>query len=573
MKKAITFTVLTAMLLCMCAPMPVSANHEMVYPYQSVTIGNHGYIDKNGSLWLWGENYRGQAGVDPKITEWVDSPIKVMDDVAAFDRETLATIVLKKDGSVWTFGFDYRHGYQKVRGNTDWFYGAEPVKVMDGCTAVSNGGGYGAQFGMLKADGTLWAFGYNLWNNLGIEDDDVTDGSVVDKSIITEPQLVTDGVSSFVMGHYNGFALKNDGSLWYWGNDEWSPYHASGGSHGILRHILDGFRQISVDNGWAAGVMDDGTAWLWGGNFTVHGDLKLSQRIKIGTDVKMVAGTYVGTGTVKVGGVDTGNKPHYCYVLKNDGSLWGKDGTEKSLDGVACVYCSNGYYGETLILKNDGTLIERTYASDGSDVDKVIASDAAVPGAFETSGGQPSVGIETSDLTAGGFKDVYADSWFADPVIWAVEKGITSGTSQTTFSPYDTCSRAQIITFLWRWKGCPSNSGIKYFSDLDGGEYYYDAAQWAYESGIVTGSAFGGAADCTRAAAVEYIWKAFGAAFYSPSTLFDDVPPDASYNQAVSWAFDMNITRGTGFMEFSPDKICNRAEIMTFLYRAEIGSA
>ena len=562
--------ILTVVLICM--PLPVSANHETVYPYQTVTIGNHGYVDNNGGLWLWGENSKGQAGVDPDIMEWVDTPTKVMDDVVSFDRGTLATIVLKRDGSVWTFGYDYRHGYQKIRNNTDWFYGADPVKAMDDCVAVSNGGGYGNQFGILKSDGSLWTFGDNLWNNLGFEDDDVTDGSVVDKLYVTEPHKISDEVASFVMGHYDGFIIKKDGSVWHWGNDFWSPYYISGGNGGIQRHILDGFKQISVDNNWAAGVMNDGTAWLWGGNFTVHGDLKLDQRIKIGSDVKMVAGTYVGAGTVKIDGVDTGNKPHYCYVLKNDGSLWGKDGTEKSMDNVAYVYCSSGAYGETLILKNDGTLIERTYAADGTDEDRVIASDAGLPKTFSITGSLSSGGTEERDDTVGDFRDVYKESWFAESVLWAINKGITSGTSQTTFSPYETCSKAQIITFLWRWKGSPSNSGVNYFTDLDGGEYFYGAAQWAFENGLVAGDRFDGSAACTRAAAVEYIWKAFGSVLYDQMNLFDDVPADASYNQAVSWAFDMNITRGTGYLEFSPDKICNRAEIMTFLYRAEIGS-
>ncbi|MCR5264394.1 MAG: S-layer homology domain-containing protein [Clostridiales bacterium] len=576
MKKIFVF-VLTLTLL-MCFSVPVLANHETVYPCQTVTIGNRGYIDKNGSLWLWGENDMGQAGVDPDVTEWVDSPTKVMDDVVSFDRGSRATIVLRRDGSVWTFGLDYRHGYRIIRNNIQWLYGEDPVKALDDCVAVSNGGGYGNQFGALKSDGTLWVFGHNLWNSLGLDDDTVTDGSVVDKLYVTEPQKICGDVASFVMGHYNGFVIKKDGSVWYWGNDEWSPYHTSGGDHGTHRHILDGFRQITVDNGWAAGVMNDGTAWLWGGNFTMFGDLKLDQRIKIATDAKMVVGTYTGDEVIELEHYEVKNKPHYCYVLKNDGSLWGKDGTEKIMDDVASVYCQNGYYNETLILKNDGTLIERKGAQDSesplryTEEDRIITDNAAIPGTFSVTKDLPSGDIEQHDDKVSDFKDVHDYDWFVDSVLWAIDRGITSGTSKTEFSPYQICSTAQIITFIWRWKGCPLNSGISYFSDLDGSEYYYDAAQWAYEAGLVGGDSFDGSAECTRAAAVEYMWKASGKPSYSPFSLFIDVPEEASYAQAVSWAFDLNITRGTRYNTFSPDKTCNRAEILTFLYRAENGA-
>ena len=168
--------------------------------------------------------------------------------------------------------------------------------------------------------------------------------------------------------------------------------------------------------------------------------------------------------------------------------------------------------------------------------------------------------------TVGGFSDVKKTDWFADPVLWAVEKNITAGTSDTTFSPNADCTTAQILSFLWRANGSPKPTTVNPFSDVKSGDWYADAAAWAYEKGMVSGTAFGGDTLCTRSMAVTYMWKAAG----SPSARaasFTDVSAGAEYADAVAWAVEQGVTAGTSATTFSPDSVCTRGQIVSFLYR------
>ena len=115
--------------------------------------------------------------------------------------------------------------------------------------------------------------------------------------------------------------------------------------------------------------------------------------------------------------------------------------------------------------------------------------------------------------TVGGFTDVKPGDYFADPVVWAVDKKITSGTTKTTFSPGKNCSVAEIITFLYQAYGAPGASVNNPFTDVKTSDWYYNAARWAYEKGMVSGGTFGGSRPCTRSMAVNYMWKASGAAY------------------------------------------------------------
>ena len=153
---------------------------------------------------------------------------------------------------------------------------------------------------------------------------------------------------------------------------------------------------------------------------------------------------------------------------------------------------------------------------------------------------------------------------------WAVENGVTTGTSATTFSPDATCTTGQIITFLWRANGSPSVSGVTPFDDVSSSDYYYQAALWAKEEGLVSGSAFQGNTPCTRAATVTYLWKLADQPSVGTSN-FTDVPNNADYAQAVAWAVQEGITSGTGNNAFSPNAICTRGQIVTFIYRDMVG--
>lgn len=166
------------------------------------------------------------------------------------------------------------------------------------------------------------------------------------------------------------------------------------------------------------------------------------------------------------------------------------------------------------------------------------------------------------------FNDVADDAYYAAPVKWAVENGITTGTSSTAFSPDMTCTRAQILTFIWRAAGSPTASAANPFSDVTADDYYYNAAIWAYENSMVTGSTFDADTPCTRSSTVTYLWKFNGSPVLGIPSLFKDVSDDAEYADAVSWALIEEVTSGISDTEFAPDMICNRGQIVTFLYRA-----
>ena len=175
----------------------------------------------------------------------------------------------------------------------------------------------------------------------------------------------------------------------------------------------------------------------------------------------------------------------------------------------------------------------------------------------------------SADKPVNPFTDVPSGVYYEDAVIWAVSKGITSGTSATTFSPNASCTRGQMVTFLWRAAGSPKVSGTNPFSDVSADAYYYDAVLWAVKNGITSGTSattFAPDATVTRGQTVTFLYRAAGSPAASGFS-FSDVSSDAYYANAVAWAVQQNITSGTGNGQFSPDADCTRAQIVTFLYR------
>lgn len=170
-----------------------------------------------------------------------------------------------------------------------------------------------------------------------------------------------------------------------------------------------------------------------------------------------------------------------------------------------------------------------------------------------------------------GFNDVKPGDYFYDAVNWAVEKGITTGTSATTFSPNASCTRAQIVTFLWRASGSPEpKTASNPFTDVAANAYCCKAVLWAVENGITTGTSattFSPNAPCTRAQGVTFLWRANGSKAASAAASFTDVASDAYYAPAVAWAAEQNVTGGVGNGLFSPDTTCTRAQIVSMLYR------
>ena len=183
---------------------------------------------------------------------------------------------------------------------------------------------------------------------------------------------------------------------------------------------------------------------------------------------------------------------------------------------------------------------------------------------FMKANGNPQTGV---------FVDVATGSYYEDAVDWAVENGITKGTDDTHFSPDGICTRAQAVTFLWRTAGSPEpETRTMPFTDVPVGSYYYDAVLWAVENGITKGTSdttFSPNMTCTRAQIVAFLWRSEKSPAAGTANPFADVKSTAYYADAVLWAVKENITKGTTNTTFSPDADCTRAQIVTFLWRCK----
>ena len=183
---------------------------------------------------------------------------------------------------------------------------------------------------------------------------------------------------------------------------------------------------------------------------------------------------------------------------------------------------------------------------------------------FMKANGNPQTGV---------FVDVATGSYYEDAVDWAVENGITQGTDDTHFSPDGICTRAQAVTFLWRAAGSPKpETRAMPFTDVPVGSYYYDAVLWAVENGITKGTSdttFSPNMTCSRAQIVAFLWRSEKSPAAGTANPFADVKSDAYYADAVLWAVKENITKGTTSTTFSPNADCTRAQIVTFLWRCK----
>lgn len=170
------------------------------------------------------------------------------------------------------------------------------------------------------------------------------------------------------------------------------------------------------------------------------------------------------------------------------------------------------------------------------------------------------------------FIDITKEDYFYNAVLWAFRNGVTVGTDDFHFNPKGVCTRAQVVTFLWRAAGSPEPTAMETpFTDVNGDSYYYKAVLWAAENRITAGTSaekFSPGAGCTRAQVVTFLWRMAGSPECSENDpSFTDVEASAYYSKAVLWAAENEITAGTSEMTFSPNKTCSRAEIVTFLYR------
>ena len=193
---------------------------------------------------------------------------------------------------------------------------------------------------------------------------------------------------------------------------------------------------------------------------------------------------------------------------------------------------------------------------------KNVTKDHTIEAIFMKSNGNPQTGV---------FVDVAEGSYYEEAIDWAVEKGITNGVSSNMFAPNDPCTRAQIVTFLWRAAGSPAPKSMSSFTDVPADAFYAKAVAWAVENSITSGtgeSKFSPNSTCTRAQAVTFLYRASGSPAVSGKAEFSDVSTTAFYADAVAWAAKKGITTGIGGGLFGSDNDCTRGQIVTFLWRA-----
>ena len=280
------------------------------------------------------------------------------------------------------------------------------------------------------------------------------------------------------------------------------------------------------------------------------------------TDVKIEANFEKNTSTGGGGGGGVTTYPITVKSAKNGDVTASHKSASKGTTVTLTVAPDKGYVLDTLTVLDGKDKEIKLTEKNGKYTFTMPASKVTVAATFKAS----------APTGKNPFIDVPAGSYYEDAVVWAVEKGITSGTSAVTFDPNGNCTRAQAVTFLWRAAGSPApKTKVMPFTDVPSGSYYYDAVLWAVEQGITKGSsetAFSPNASCTRAQIVTFLWRANGSPAVSGNSAFTDVASDAYYAAAVAWAEKNGVTGGIGNGLFGSGNNCTRAQIVTFIYRS-----
>ena len=293
-------------------------------------------------------------------------------------------------------------------------------------------------------------------------------------------------------------------------------------------------------------VVDANKTYMWrftpaDGNYTIlTGSIELYHRSSSG-------GSYTPSYTVSVDKTE-------------NGTITASPKSASKGDTVTfTVKPDKGYELDTLkVLDQNGDKVKLT-EKDGKYTFKMPDSKVEIQATF----------VKEAEISP--FGDVSTDAYYYEAVKWAQKKGITGGIGNDLFGPNQSCTRAQIATFLWRAAGSPEPKNMSSFSDVPTDSYYAKAVAWAVENGITAGTGdgkFSPNAPCTRAQSVTFLYRASGSPAVSDSAVFADVEANAFYADAVAWAVANGVTNGTTSSTFSPDNGCTRAQIVTFLYRA-----
>lgn len=502
-------------------------------------------IKENGDLYTWGDNICYQLGKGYYEAEQETyEPYFVMSDVVKAATNDHACAAVTENGNLYFWGYNLAHPHGTGEGGHALY--AEPTVILTGVKDVELDGN---SVMALKNDGSVWMMGTTLWGVMGWDDGQ-------NAHLVNEMTKVMDGCVDIAVGDCFAMAVKNDGTLYGWG---WNSFATLGIHWNKAEYVATptvvatNVKSVDAGNHNAYFIKNDNSLW-------VTGDGQRGQRGQ-GNDMSYydtVSNTYKlyryypEQIDSNVHSVSAGVS--HMFYLKNDGTMWGCGGPEYAGEGGSRLGRGD-VWGEDLTPYGYGFTAYQWH------VTQCGLSYGSFAGMFGPV-------REEVELVA-GFSDVAADAWYRDAVEWAVDQGITSGTGGTTFSPDRDCTRAEILTFLWRANGSPKAEHLYGVWDVTADKYYFQAVQWAAEQDIIEHFGdFEPDAPCTRAMAVEFLWKAAGSQAIALAESFDDVPMDASYSTAVDWAVLEGITSGTSENTFSPDMVCTRGQIVTFLHRA-----
>jgi len=315
--------------------------------------------------------------------------------------------------------------------------------------------------------------------------------------------------------------------------------------------------------GWA--VAADKTKVVYNGKLTEEYLTEMSKTatLELFAVVTKSSGGSTGPAPGGIGGGSSGTTTYSVNVptVSNGTVTVNPRNAAKDATVTITVAPNQGYHLESLtVTDKDGNTIELTKVDATKYTFKMPASRVEVKAVF-AEGEAPAV----------SFTDVAEGEYYYDAVKWAVDKGVTNGLTDTTFGPNASCTRAQMVTFLWRAAGSPEPTATTTaFTDIDANEYYYKAVLWAVEKGITTGTTettFSPNATVTRAQTVTFLYRYAGSPAVSGSNNFTDLEAGEYYINAVQWAATNGITTGTTETTFSPANNCTRGQIVTFLYR------
>ncbi len=319
------------------------------------------------------------------------------------------------------------------------------------------------------------------------------------------------------------------------------------------------------------GVMPDGSTaatgtalWLPVGSYTIENKDKAVPEFQVAmTHVEQSAAVTTGGSSVTLS-VNDGQGLNYVEVGSGAGYTVDMTSTKPG-DHKDVALSGTAGEGGASIAQSGGKLYATGTEGGALRVDGKEAGSGILAGETSEAPGLP--GAETEPM----FTDVPSDAYYYDAVRWAVKEGITSGVGNNCFGPGRACTRSQAVTFLWRAAGSPQAGGSTGFTDVPADAYYADAVKWAVQQGITGGvgnNRFDPNGTCTRAQIATFLWRAAGSPAMGGGTGFTDVPADVYYAAPVQWAVQEGITNGMGAGLFGPSGVCNRGQIVTFLYRA-----